>query len=37
LRDDATVAAAVQFVTGATTEQELLRRAAAAPKPRTKS
>jgi hypothetical protein len=37
LRDDAAVAAAVQFVTGATTEQELLRRAAAAPKPRTKS
>jgi hypothetical protein len=32
LRDDAVVAAAVQFVSGATTEQELLRRAATAPK-----
>jgi len=37
LRDDATVAAAVKFVTGAATEQELLRRAAAVPKPRAKS
>jgi carboxyl-terminal processing protease len=33
LRDDAAVAAAVKFVSGATTEKELLRRAAAAPKP----
>jgi hypothetical protein len=36
LRDDATVAAAVKFVAGATTEQELLRRAAAVPKPQAK-
>jgi carboxyl-terminal processing protease len=36
LRDDAAVAAAVQFVSGAATQQELLRRAAAAPRPLTK-
>jgi carboxyl-terminal processing protease len=36
LRDDAAVAAAVQFVSGATTQQELLRRAAAVPRPPTK-
>lgn len=36
LRDDATVSAAVKFVSGATTQQELLRRAAAAPKPAAK-
>jgi carboxyl-terminal processing protease len=36
LHDDAAVAAAVQFVKGATTQQELLRRAAAAPRPATK-
>jgi len=36
LRDDSVVAAAVQFVSGATTQQELLRRAAAAPRVPTK-
>jgi carboxyl-terminal processing protease len=36
LHDDAAVAAAVKFVTGATTQPELLRRAAAAPRPTTK-
>jgi hypothetical protein len=36
LRDDAAVAAAVKFVSGATTQQELLRRAAAAPRPAAK-
>jgi carboxyl-terminal processing protease len=36
LRDDAAVAAAVQFVSGATTQQELLRRAAAVSRPPTK-
>jgi carboxyl-terminal processing protease len=36
LRDDATVAAAVKFVSGATTQQELLRRAAEAPKAQAK-
>jgi carboxyl-terminal processing protease len=33
LRDDVAVAAAVQFVSGAATQQELLRRAAAVPRP----
>jgi carboxyl-terminal processing protease len=33
LHDDAAIAAAVQFVAGATTQQELLRRAAAVPAP----
>lgn len=36
LHDDTAVAAAVRFVSGATTQQELLRRAAAAPRPAAK-